>query len=484
MLIDPERFHILLGEFDLKRLFIEELGWDNASLPCQNIITDGESFTLSPLAQKRGVAVLRCSPDKEGKIPSRAALLKIEKEAAKIVHEHLLIFADAGENALTWLWVSRVPGEPIRSRTHTWHKGQSTESLRQKLGQIVWSLEQEEAITLTDVITGLRKAFDRDRVTKQFYDKFKKQHDDFSEFIKGLSETADKEWYSSLTLNRLMFVYFIQKKGFLDGDENYLANRLKTIQETVGKGKFHSFYRVFLRRLFHEGLGKPKAKRDRALTNLIGDIPYLNGGLFALHELEESHPDIDVSDEAFERLFRFFDEWDWHLDNRPLRSGKEINPDVLGYIFEKYINQKQMGAYYTKEDITGYISKNTVIPHLLETARRSCKVAFEGETGVWNLLKTDPDRYIYPAMKTGVMDANGDIVPESAWPDFVQAGMKTQRRACSTAATTSAKPSSRRRPVNAERCPPRRGANTSSAAAAVSISATGSPGAKSMPSMI
>ena len=58
----------------------------------------------------------------------------------------------------------------------------------------------------------------------------------------------------------------------------------------------------------------------------------------------------------------FFDAYHWHLDERPLKKDDEINPDVLGYIFEKYINQKQMGAYYTKEDITEYISKNTVIP--------------------------------------------------------------------------------------------------------------------------
>lgn len=225
-------------------------------------------------------------------------------------------------------------------------------------------------------------------------------------------------------LNRLMFVYFIQKKGFLDGDENYLANRMAQVQATAGKGKFHSFYRQFLRRLFHEGLGQPKTERDPSLAKLIGDVPYLNGGLFDVHELEESNPGIDVPDEAFKQLFAFFDAWDWHLDDRPLKSGTEINPDVLGYIFEKYINQKQMGAYYTKEDITEYISKNTVIPHLLEQAQERCKVAFDGEASIWNLLKADPDCYIYPAMKTGVVDAHGKLVPLSVLPDFVQTGMK------------------------------------------------------------
>ncbi|HSD38716.1 MAG TPA: hypothetical protein VLC92_14485 [Rhodocyclaceae bacterium] len=423
MTIDSARFQKLLSEIKLDQLF-NELGWDRPPLKPQTISAGGEEFTLINIAHKRGVAVFRCSPDSSGKVPARPLLLKIEKEAAKLAHEHLLVFADAKESMLIWLWVSRSPGQPTTTRTHTWHKGQSGESLRQKLSQIVWSLEEEEAVTLTDVITGLRNAFDRDSVSKSFFDKFGTQHEAFAEFIEGLSAASDKAWYASLMLNRLMFVYFIQKKGFLDGDENYLANRMTQVQATTGKGKFHSFYRQFLRRLFHEGLGQTKAERNPELTKLIGEVPYLNGGLFSLHELEENNPDIDVPDEAFQHLFGFFDAWDWHLDDRPLSSGREINPDVLGYIFEKYINQKQMGAYYTKEDITEYISKNTVIPHLIEQARKRCMVAFDGKTSVWNLLQADPDSYIYSAMKTGVIDTKGNLVAESALPDFVQAGMK------------------------------------------------------------
>ncbi|MHB1359802.1 MAG: Eco57I restriction-modification methylase domain-containing protein [Rhodocyclaceae bacterium] len=423
MTIDAARFQKLLNDLKLEQLF-NELGWDRASLKPQELPVSGETFTLTAIAQKRGVAVLRCTPDGAGNIPPRPTLLKIEKEALKLAHEHLLVFADAAQSMLTWLWVSRAPGQPTITRTHTWHKGTSGESLRQKLNQIIWSLAEEEAITLTDVITGLKKAFGRDTVTKKFYERFSAEHEAFADFIAGLTGATDKAWYASLMLNRLMFVYFIQRKGFLDGNINYLADRMQRVRSEAGAGHFHSFYRMFLRRLFHEGLGQAKGARGSDLTKLIGDVPYLNGGLFAVHELEEANPDIDIPDEAFERLFRFFDAYDWHLDDRPLSSGSEINPDVLGYIFEKYINQKQMGAYYTKEDITEYISKNTVVPHLLEQARERCKVAFDGEASVWNLLKADPDRYLYPAMKTGVVDAAGNFVPESALPDFVQAGMK------------------------------------------------------------
>ena len=105
-----------------------------------------------------------------------------------------------------------------------------------------------------------------------------------------------------------------------------------------------------------------------------------------MHDLEQDNLDIQIPDEAFERIFDFFDAYTWHLDDRPLRNDNEINPDVLGYIFEKYINQKQMGAYYTKEDITGYISRNTVIPFLFDRAKKACSIAFKPDGGVWRLL--------------------------------------------------------------------------------------------------
>lgn len=197
-----------------------------------------------------------------------------------------------------------------------------------------------------------------------------------------------------------MFVYFIQKKGFLDGDRDYLRNRLHIMETRQGKDTFLSFYRHFLLRMFHEGLGA--RKRTSELDALLGKVPFLNGGLFDVHELEREYPDIQIPDNAFEKLFDFFDAYQWHLDERPLRAENEINPDVLGYIFEKYINQKQMGAYYTKEDITEYIAKNTVLPFLLEAVEKKCAAAFSAEGAIWQLLCDDPDRYIYDAMRKGV----------------------------------------------------------------------------------
>lgn len=100
---------------------------------------------------------------------------------------------------------------------------------------------------------------------------------------------------------------------------------------------------------------------------------------------------------------------------------------MVGYIFEKYINQKQMGAYYTKEDITEYISKNTIIPFLFDAAQKKCAIAFQPDSALWRLLRDDPDRYIYPAVRHGVIRDDGSIVSESELPDFVQTGMRDPR---------------------------------------------------------
>jgi len=174
------------------------------------------------------------------------------------------------------------------------------------------------------------------------------------------------------------------------------------MQEEHGKDRFQTFYRLFLLRLFHEGLIQPAADRAPELSKLLGRVPYLNGGLFDVHDLERDNEDIHIPDEAFRRIFDFFDAYQWHLDDRPLHDDKQINPDVLGYIFEKYINQKQMGAYYTKEDITGYISRNTVIPFLFDQAKKECPIAFKPGGGVWRRLSDDPDRYFYDSVRHGI----------------------------------------------------------------------------------
>ena len=398
MTLNANRARHNLQQFDFKPLFIEELGWDNYQANL-TITGDDANYPLQAIAEKRGLVVFVHWAT--GEIPPANIRNKIERQVAQSYREHILIFVDGQRTRQTWLWVRREIGRPLARRTVEYRPQKHSGTLLiQKLQAIAFSLEEEEDLTLVDVTSRVRAAFNVERATKKFYDQFKKERNAFEKFVQGIPDVDMSKWYVSVMLNRLMFVYFIQRKGFLDGDRDYLRNRMRIMQARHGDDQFYSFYRYFLLRLFHEGLGEPHHEPELEL--LIGKVPYLNGGIFQLHEVEQHYPDIQISDDAFTRIFNFFDHYQWHLDDRPLRDDREINPDVLGYIFEKYINQKQMGAYYTKEDITEYISKNSILPFLFDEAQKECAIAFTGENSVWGLAQADPDRYIYEAVRKGV----------------------------------------------------------------------------------
>jgi len=423
MPVSQPRVREYLRACDFRSLFIEELGWDNPSDPPLPIPLEEESFTLRPIAEKRGFSVFLCSPCADGSVPPRALRMRIDKETRKLRHEHMIVYTDESRENQIWQWVKREPGKPTANREHHFHLSQDGVSLAQKLASLAFSRHEEKVgIKLTDVLARVEGTLDVERVTRRFYTEFRAKQQAFLAAIGGIPADDDREWYASLMLNRLMFVYFIQRKGFLDGDQHYLTNRLRMVQEARGSGHFLSFYRCFLLHLFHDGLGG-RPPRDPEIAQLLGRVPYLNGGFFEVHQLEREYPDIDIPDEAFEAVFSFFDQYEWHLDRRPMAADREIDPSVLGFIFEKYINQKQMGAYYTQEDITEYIGKNTILPHVLDSVARVCRDHFAPDGPAWSLLTgrvtfstglQAPDRYIYEPVRRGV---------DLDLPDYIAAGL-------------------------------------------------------------
>jgi len=237
-------------------------------------------------------------------------------------------------------------------------------------------------------------SFAIERITVRFYTGFKRERAAFITAIEGISNSDERERYASLLLHRFMFLYFLQHKGFLDGDKHYLSNKLWQMQEQHGP---NLFYHHFLLLLFHQGLSSP-ARTPHQLA-LLGNVPYVDGDLFSIHTIEQNNPHLNIPDQVFSNLLHFFGTYSWSLHSSATRAKNEITPDILGYIFEKYVNQQQMGAYYTKEDVTEYIAKNTIIPYLFDRVAQRCPQAFQQQGAIWSLLQADPDRYIYTAVR-------------------------------------------------------------------------------------
>jgi len=392
-------FNNYIKSADFRMLF-NELGWDNVrnAQYDTSISIDKSDFDFKAIAHKSGFLVYVCEVDT---IPQNALCRKIDMRLRRYSNDYILIFTQ--QNSEHHLWIT--PVKTIEKRdlvTIEYTEAAKAEFLFSKLDSV--SFEIDEQVTIVDVTARIHQAFEVNsgKITKDFYAGFKKQHNSFVSFIKGIKVEGDRQWYASVMLNRLMFCYFIQKKGFLNFDVDYLRNKLEWTKQQRGDDQFFSsFYKGFLCVLFHGGLNNPTHNEE--FETIYGRIPYLNGGMFDEHQLEKQYEGIDIADEAFEELFGFFDKWRWHLDTRITATGKDINPDVLGYIFEQYINDRaQMGVYYTKEDITEYIGKNCIIPFLMdEAAKTSSAKDFKTDGFVWQMLRESGDRYIYSAVGKG-----------------------------------------------------------------------------------
>lgn len=398
-------FSQYIADSNFRELFIREMGWNNPKGQTTFDFTiDDTIFEFEQIADRSGFQVLTCEVQE---IPTSSMCKKIDTRLRRLANDYICIYHLPQSQHHLWV----VPVKKVEKRDLVlveYETADKADFLFEKVEDMCFDLD--EHTTIMDVKDKVQAGFiiNSERITKDFYTGFRKEHTNFAKYITGIDDeitdlknNRNKQWYTSVMLNRLMFCYFIQKKGFLDRNVNYLRDKLAWVKQEKGEDRFYgTFYQGFLLSLFHDGLNSPRHQQD--FVQKYGRIPYLNGGMFSIHELEEQYPELDIADEAFESLFSFFDQWHWHLDDRLTASGKDINPDVLGYIFEQYINDRaQMGAYYTKEDITEYIGRNTILPFLMDATKKMDEKPFKTNGAVWQFLKDNGDTYIYDAVKKG-----------------------------------------------------------------------------------
>lgn len=357
MLLNFQRTRDLLYNFHFGDLFIEELGWSQPSKKkAVGLEIENKAYQYQRIAEISGVAVFEVTAA-DGTIPEAKVRAAIHKEITSLIAENLLIFIDNQRTRSLWFWVKRE-GNKSYARDHLYVKGQPGDLFLSKLGSLVIDIIELEngEPSVVEIAHKLQHGFDVEPVTKKFYKEFEKLHLQFLPLVLGIDNEADRRWYTSVILNRLMFVYFLQRKGFIDnGDLNYLKNKL---EESKQRGE-NLFYEELLQALFFESFAKPETDREPSVQVLVGNIRYLNGGLFLRHRIEQEY-NISITDEAFEQVLDLFKHYSWNLDDTPGGKDDEINPDVLGYIFEKYINQKAFGAYYTRPQITEYLCDRTI----------------------------------------------------------------------------------------------------------------------------
>lgn len=385
------------NEKGLKKTLLEGMLWGLPATQSVSVNVDGSVVRVDVLAELPGAAFLQTeapSPDATGWFK------QVDRELAKRFPERLIRFQHSKEDS--WFWPKKLAsGSLSYERLITGHN-QMPDYLAQRLAGLAFTTKDHQtlgAINPVSVKEKIRGQFESSKITSDFFKKFKEKHEFLTNEITGIPSVDEASSYSTVILNRLMFIYFLQKKEFLNGDPNYLKTCLTKVQDLKGKDKFYSFYKDYLLELFFNKLDNPTGKiSDPVIHEIAGEVPYVNGGVFS-QSFAESKYKIDIPDSAFEEIFKFFDSYTWHLDTRPTGTPNEINPEVIGYIFEQYINstadgKKENGAYYTKHDVTGYMVGQSLVPRILDEMIRAGANPLE-------LLKSSPDSYIYESLKHG-----------------------------------------------------------------------------------
>jgi hypothetical protein len=382
-MFDFPTFEKYLSNFDFPHLFIDVLGWNNPPATYKKWECDTvKDIVLSyrAIAELGGIFVIQIVADADWLDESQR--LRVWKYISQRHNENLLIFTNTKAQDATqslWYWVKRdnQNKQKLISRRHDYFKGQPVDLFASKLQAMVVELSELDSSGRLSVLEAARRiasALDVEKTTQKFFKAYQQQHLALIEHIHGIDDPRDKRWYASVLLNRLMFVWFMQKKGFLQ-DQNG-SQRFNYLHEQLEKSErsgINHFYGEFLAALFFEAFAKPESDRTPESIQLTGKIPYLNGGLFLPHKLELDANNnlrlgktLHIADIAFKGIFDLFASFTWHLDDTPNGAADEINPDVLGYIFEKYINQKAFGAYYTRPEITSYLADRSIHKLILE----------------------------------------------------------------------------------------------------------------------
>lgn len=237
-----------------------------------------------------------------------------------------------------------------------------------------------EKITIEDLVA----AFDIEKVSKEFFDKYKNLYlkmcnelqklCDVDEIVRSDFEThnVNIDDFAKKTLGQLVFLYFIQKKGWLGvdrdkdwgtGDKKFLRNLFE------GKyGSYNNFFNDILEHLFYEALASdrgPSAWFDK----LNCRIPFLNGGLFEpVNGYEYQKTDLTIDNNLFKEIFDTFDLYNFTVkEDEPLEKEVAIDPEMLGKVFENLLPEnirKGNGAFYTPREIVHYMCQESLINYL------------------------------------------------------------------------------------------------------------------------
>ncbi|MDX9742916.1 MAG: TaqI-like C-terminal specificity domain-containing protein [Arcobacteraceae bacterium] len=229
----------------------------------------------------------------------------------------------------------------------------------------------------------LENAFSVEKISKEFFTKYKEL---YFQLVKDITVVNDKKttnieeqinhensykylrdekiisFYIKKLLGRIVFLYFVQKKGWLNNDRKFLANLFYSYTK---ENQTANFYDAVLEDLFFNALNTKRENNKITLGGKEYTIPYLNGGLFEEDEYDKT--DLTITNEDLRQVLELFDSYNFTvIEDTPHDSEIAIDPEMLGRVFEDLLeDRKEKGAFYTPREIVHYMCQQSIINYLL-----------------------------------------------------------------------------------------------------------------------
>ena len=220
-------------------------------------------------------------------------------------------------------------------------------------------------------LSDLREAFSVDALSKEFFDEYHRHYDRICDYIihshiNTLTHLHIHDYVKKM-MGRIVFLHFLQKKGWLNGNLAFLRDLfffsphqgdfLEQVLEPLFFGIFNT------EKANREQLFKAKGW-DMGLLEDWKELPYLNGGLFERDAVDAQNITLPAS--LFEDLFTFMASYNFTVDeNDPDDAEVGVDPEMLGKIFESLLeDNKAKGAFYTPKEIVRYMCKESLIAYL------------------------------------------------------------------------------------------------------------------------
>lgn len=293
-------------------------------------------------------------------------------EAAKLIARQLdgdllLVFTNTSISQLHLIYPTFEGSRPTLRRMVV-ERDLPQRTAIQQIANIYRQWQETDSIHIA-----LESAFDVEAVTRHFFTEYKRVFDASMEKIRGFGqsqeETEDKRLFVQTLFNRLMFVYFLSRKGWLtfNRDKDYLNALWDNYADREDET---NFYNDRLYHLFFFGLNNPQSQdlnfRDSYMESIYGSVPFLNGGLFA-KSYQDKRDGIVVPDEAVKPILTdLFDRFNFTvMESTPFDIEVAVDPEMLGKVFEELVTGRHdSGSYYTPRPVVAFMCREALKGYL------------------------------------------------------------------------------------------------------------------------